>query len=109
LPNAHKASATSPHDAIKATSQAKALHRVTGSLAFVAAARMVFLVVEEPETGRRLFLPAKNNLAAMPEGLAYRLEQRFVCNKIPTSCVVWDPERVTVTADQALVQRLTPQ
>jgi AAA domain len=43
-------------------SQAKALHSVTGSLAFVAAARMVFLVVEEPETGRRLFLPAKNNL-----------------------------------------------
>jgi putative DNA primase/helicase len=59
-------------------SQAKAIHAVTGSLAFVAAARIVFIVVEEPETGRRLMLPTKNNLAAMPLGLAYRLEQRFV-------------------------------
>ena len=85
-------------------SQAKALHSVTGSLAFVAAARMVFIVVEEPETGRRLFLPAKNNLAAMPAGLAYRLEQRFVVNFILASHVVWDREPVTVNANQALAE-----
>jgi putative DNA primase/helicase len=83
-------------------SQAKALHSVTGSLAFVAAARMVFIVVEEPETGRRLFLPIKNNLAAMPAGLGYRLTQRFVSNDILASHVEWDHEPVTVTANQAL-------
>jgi hypothetical protein len=83
-------------------SQAKAIHAVTGSLAFVAAARIVFIVVEEPETGRRLMLPTKNNLAAMPLGLAYRLEQCLVSNDIVASHVVWDREPVTISANQAL-------
>jgi putative DNA primase/helicase len=85
-------------------SQVKALHSVTGSLAFVAAARMVFIVVEEPETGRRLFLPIKNNLAAIPAGLGYRLAQRFVSNDILASYVIWDHEPVNVTANQALAE-----
>ena len=34
--------------------QATAINSVTGSLAFVAAARMVFITAEEPETERRL-------------------------------------------------------
>jgi hypothetical protein len=83
-------------------SQAKAIHAVTGSLAFVAAARIVFVVVEEPETGRRLLLPTKNNLAAMPLGLAYRLEQIFVAENILTSRVIWDCEPVTISANEAL-------
>jgi putative DNA primase/helicase len=85
-------------------SQAKAIHAVTGSLAFVAAARIVFVVVEEPETGRRLLLPTKNNLAAMPLGLAYRLEQLHVSQDILASHVIWDCEPVTVSANEALAQ-----
>jgi putative DNA primase/helicase len=85
-------------------SQAKAIHAVTGSLAFVAAARIVFVVVEEPETGRRLLLPTKNNLAAMPLGLAYRLEQLHVSQDILASHVIWDCEPVTISANEALAQ-----
>ena len=84
--------------------QAKAIHAVSGSLAFVAAARMVFIVVEEPETGRHLMLPTKNNLAALPAGLAYRLEQLMVSKSILASHVVWDSAPVTVNANQALAE-----
>ena len=55
--------------------QAKALHAATGSLAFVAAARLAFLAIEEPETDRKLLLPVKNNLGPMALGLGYRLTE----------------------------------
>jgi putative DNA primase/helicase len=56
-------------------SQVKALHAITGSLAFVAAARLVFIAVEEPETssGRRLLLAVKNNLGPPAAGLGFHL------------------------------------
>jgi hypothetical protein len=78
--------------------QRKVLYRAQGSLAFVAAARAVFTVApdkDDPE--RRLFLPAKNNLAAKPPGLAFRL--------VPAGSAVrveWDSDPVTVDADEAL-------
>src|SRR5262249_36958573 len=43
-------------------SQGKAIHSFTGSLAFVAAARLAFLCLEDPETDRSLLLAVKNNL-----------------------------------------------
>jgi len=49
-----------------------ALHRITGSLAFTAAARVVALVMREGEDGeRRLLLCEKNNLAPRPDGFAF--------------------------------------
>jgi putative DNA primase/helicase len=85
-------------------SQAKALHAITGSLAFVAAARLVFIAIEEPETstGRRLLLPVKNNLGALAPGLGFHLEQCIVSKNIVASRVAWDTIPVTATADQAL-------
>jgi hypothetical protein len=54
------------------TSGAKAMHRVTGSLAFVAAARAAWLVTaDKTDPKRRLFLPIKNNLAKDNGGLAF--------------------------------------
>lgn len=85
----------------KAT-QAKALHAVTGSLAFVAAARFVFVAAEEPETERRLLLPVKNNLSAPADGIGYRLVQDCVSNNVTGSFVVWDSEPVTITANEAI-------
>jgi putative DNA primase/helicase len=85
----------------KAT-QAKALHAITGSLAFVAAARMVFIAIEETETERRLLLPVKNNLAAMAPGLGFSLVSADIGDGIITSRVMWDLAPVTMTANQAL-------
>jgi putative DNA primase/helicase len=82
----------------------KALHKFIGSVAFVAAARAAFVVIEDPDDrNRRLFLPAKNNLALPPQGLAFRLKEHIIGEDIFTSCVDWEPEPVAMTADEALV------
>ena len=79
----------------------EALLRVMGSLAFVAAGRSGYLVCRDPEDGtRRLFLPLKNNIAAPRAGLAFRIKARDLGDGIETSCVEWDTELVTMTADE---------
>jgi putative DNA primase/helicase len=82
----------------------KAINAVTGSLAFVAAARMVFMTATEPETKRRLLLPVKNNLGAPAPGLGYRMEQRTISRGIVGSRIRWDSAPVKITADEALRQ-----
>lgn len=82
---------------------AEAMTRITGSLAFVAAARAAFLIVADPDDeDRRLFLSIKSNLAEKAPGLAYRIEGVVLDNGITTSRVVWTGEAVTLTADEAL-------
>jgi hypothetical protein len=83
----------------------KAINRIIGSIAFVAAARTVFTVVEDPdEEGRRLLLHVKNNIAPPQPGLAFRLEQREIAPGILGSAVAWDETAsISVTADQALL------
>jgi hypothetical protein len=68
------------------------MHRFMASIAFVAAARVAFAAVRDPEDDKRhLFLHAKNNLAEPAPGLAYRIEQDFVTEmRIKTSPFVWD-------------------
>ena len=81
----------------------KALHKFIGSIAFVAAARAAFAVLEDPEDkDRRLFLHAKNNLAEPPPGLAFGLEQVVVGEGIVTARVQWEDDPVTMTANEAL-------
>jgi putative DNA primase/helicase len=84
--------------------QGKAINSVTGSLAFVAAARMVFMTATEPETKRRLLLSVKSNLGANAPGLGYRMEQQTISKGIVGSHVVWDSAPVKITADEALRQ-----
>ena len=83
-----------------------AMLRITGSLAFVAAARAAYIVAKDPENdSRRLFIPSKNNNAPDNGGLAYRIESRQTAGGIDTSCVVWDAEPVRdITADEVLSQ-----
>jgi putative DNA primase/helicase len=72
----------------------KALHRVTGSIAFIAAARAGWLVeADRNDADRRLLLPIKNNLAENIGGLSF---------KIVEGAVSWEPGTVDLTADQAL-------
>ena len=70
-----------------------------GSLAFAAAARAVWTIVKDPnDPQRRLFLPAKLNLAQDPDGLAYRIED---------GRVLWEPEPVKMHADDAFAEELS--
>jgi hypothetical protein len=83
----------------KAGPRAGAMRRVSGSLAFVAIARASFLVTRDPSRpDRRLLLPSKNNLGQDSRGLAYRLTPGP--NGAPR--IAWEPDFVTITADQAL-------
>ena len=76
-----------------------AMYRTMGSLAFVAAARAVWVVTKDKEDPtRRLVLPVKNNLAPDKGGLAYSLLNDD--DGIPR--VFWDAEPVNMTADDAL-------
>jgi putative DNA primase/helicase len=60
-----------------------ALSRVTGSFAFVAAARSVFTVLpREDDPDQRIFAPAKNNLGRDVDALAFRIEQRLTSDNI---------------------------
>lgn len=62
------------HHLNKGSSQ-NALYRASGSLDFVAAARIVHGVAPDPDIeGRRLFVPVKCNIAAMPEGIGFRID-----------------------------------
>lgn len=86
-----------------------ALYRAMGSLAFVAAARAVWLVVRDEENpSRRLFLSAKNNIAPDGTGLAYSLDpapslrSRTGDGDPGMAVVAWEAGPVTVTANEAL-------
>ena len=70
---------------------------------FTGAPRAAFAVIDDAENeGRKLFLHAKNNLAAPPQGLAFRLEQTIIPENIVASRVWWESEPVALTANQAL-------
>jgi energy-coupling factor transporter ATP-binding protein EcfA2 len=81
-----------------------ALSRVTGSLAFVAAARAAYIVAKDPEDdSRRLFLPAKNNIGADIGGLAFRIEPVSMAGGIETSRIAWETEAVrNMNADDVM-------
>jgi putative DNA primase/helicase len=81
----------------------EAMQQITGSLAFVAAARAVYIVAkDQADPVRRLLLPVKNNLGDDLTGYAFRIEPTTLPGGIPTSRLAWEGERVTVTADEIL-------
>lgn len=87
----------------------EAMMRVTGSLAYVAAARSAFLVVQDKETpNRRLFLPMKNNLSGENSGLAFTITSYYLADSdIDTSKVVWENGFVYQTANDILAAQDT--
>jgi putative DNA primase/helicase len=89
----------------------RAVLRFTGSIAFVGQARVGWITTPEigedgEPTGRRLFVRGKGNVAPDIGGLAYMIEGCTVGGgdgpSIETCRVVWAPEAVSVTADEAL-------
>jgi putative DNA primase/helicase len=87
-----------------------ALLRISDSLAFGAAARHVFGVVDDAENKRKLFFRAKNNFSAISanKALAYRFAGREVGTDPKTGKsiwaphILWEPQPVDVTAVEAM-------
>src|SRR5262249_37805075 len=94
-----------------------ALLRILDSVSYVAAARHVYAVLKDPEDkDSRLFLKAKNNLGDDPDsrGLRYGFSTKVVGydnklkKEIVAPFVVWHPEHVDLTADEALAGARDP-
>jgi putative DNA primase/helicase len=86
-----------------------AILRISDSLAYVAAARHVYVCVEDAEVeGRRLFVKAKNNLSPDSRALSYFTEGVHVGRDndlhqdIIAPRVAWGTEHVNVTANDAM-------
>jgi hypothetical protein len=75
-----------------------ALHRVMGSLAYVAACRTCWAVVPDKLPRQRLLLRVKSNLADETTGLRYQITT--TTDDVPY--VEWFIEPVTMTVDEAL-------
>jgi hypothetical protein len=93
----------------KKTDVNNALLRISDSLAFGATARHVYAVVDDAENGRKLFVKAKNNLAAAGnKSLAYRFGGREVGvdaktgQTISAPHILWEDNHVEVTATEAM-------
>jgi hypothetical protein len=81
--------------------------RISDSLAFVAASRHCYVVVDDDENKRKLFLRAKNNLAPDHKALAYGFGVLAVGHDRQTGVtiharhIVWHPEHIDITATEA--------
>ncbi len=85
-------------------SQTKALYRISGSLQFLAVARIVHIVVnhkDDPEL--KLLLTLKNNISPKVPGCSYRIQSRFnasIESEIPY--IDWQDYGITMSVDEAL-------
>jgi archaellum biogenesis ATPase FlaH len=88
------------------SSNINALMRVSNSVAFVAAARAVYLVAQDDEDeNKRLFLPIKNNIGNDKTGLSFQIESQALPNGIETSKVVWNNEIILKNANDILADQ----
>jgi AAA domain-containing protein/primase-like protein len=86
-----------------------ALLRVSDSIAYVAAARHVYAVLDDPEDkNSKLFVKAKNNLAPDLKGLRYGFGVKTVGHDtklgkdIDAPYIVWHQQHVELTANEAM-------
>jgi putative DNA primase/helicase len=85
-----------------------AMLRISDSLAFAATARHCYVVVDDPENDRRLFVKAKNNLAPDTKALSYGVNAIVVGQDEQTGKDIWAPriswgtEHVEVSATEAM-------
>src|SRR5262249_22575727 len=86
-----------------------ALLRVSDSIAWVAAARHVYAVVDDPENKEcKLFVKAKNNLSPHKKALRYGMGVKTVGHDpklgvdITAPYIVWHSQHVEITANEAM-------
>ena len=85
------------------------LLRISDSLAYGAAARHVYGVINDPDNSRKLFVKGKNNLAPRDQPtLAFGITAREVGTDkrtgtpITAPYIVWHPDPVDITATEAM-------
>lgn len=79
-----------------------ALYRVSGSLAFTAAARACWLVTKDQENeDRRLMIPAGNNIGPDVGGMAYAITAKETSIG-PVAILEWEPDAIDIDATEAL-------
>lgn len=82
----------------KSSSQS-AKHRVSGSIAYIAASRATWLITtDQDDSTRKLMIPVKFNIGEKPDGLAYKIIQNENGNPV----VAWEKDPIDVDADEAL-------
>lgn len=80
------------------------LYRAMGSLAFVAAARSAwFIVQDKADPTHRLMMPGKNNLAPEVAGLSYTIRDEGY-----GPAVFWDAEPVAISTAEAMAEPSKP-
>jgi len=86
-----------------------ALLRVSDSIAYVAAARHVYAVLDDPEDkDSKLFVKAKNNLSPDKSALRYGMGVKTVGRDLRLSVdiaapyIVWFPQHIDITANEAM-------
>ena len=86
-----------------------ALLRVSDSIAYVAAARHVYAVLDDPEDkNSKLFVKAKNNLAPDNKALRYGFGVKTVGHdaklgkEISAPYIVWHTQHIEITANEAM-------
>jgi hypothetical protein len=93
----------------KKTDVTNVLLRISDSLAYGAASRHVYGIINDPDNHRKLFVKGKNNLApAEQKTLAFSFDEREVGISKTTGLpirrpyIVWEPDPVDITASEAL-------
>jgi hypothetical protein len=93
----------------KKTDVTNILLRISDSLAYGAASRHVYAIVNDPDNHRRLFVRGKNNLAHHDQKtLAFSIDTREVGtdkrteNPIRRPYIIWHDEPVDITAVEAM-------
>ena len=72
-------------------SSGNAIYRAMGSIAFVAAARAVYVVAKDPDdSSRRIMMPSKNNLGEDQAGFAYKV----ACSGLGAPYIDWESDPV---------------
>jgi hypothetical protein len=89
-------------------SSTEAMLRIVGSIAFVGGPRAAYFIVRDDEDDdRRLFLPVKNNISKIRTGLAFRVIDKLapppVFDAYPA--IKWEEQTITMTADEALAAK----
>jgi putative DNA primase/helicase len=90
-------------------SSASTISQFSDSIAYVAAARHVYAVLDDPEDkSNKLFVKAKNNLARDTKALRYGMGVRKVGHDaklgvdIEAPFIVWHPQDVDISANEAM-------